>query len=60
MVNDATTFFLSFAAVFGGLAYYLLRLERSVRDLERRLAALQHADASTTVKDPDGDAGDRA
>ena len=60
MVSDATTFFLSFATVFGGLGYYLLRLERQVRGLERRLDATHAADAATTVKDPERDAGDQA
>lgn len=60
MASDATTFFWSFAAVFGGLAYYLLRLDLQVRALERRLRATQHADAATTVKDPEPDAGDAA
>ena len=58
MVSDATTFFLSFAAVFGGLGWYLLRLDLQVRDLERRLGEASLPDATTTVKDPEPDPGD--
>ncbi len=39
MPSDATTFFLSFAAFFVGLAAYLWHLETKVTRLERRLEA---------------------
>lgn len=38
-MTDATTFFLSFLAVFGGLAYYLLRIERKVDALAAKAEA---------------------
>ena len=41
MVADSTTFFLSFLAVFAGLAAYLWHLDRSARRLEARLATLE-------------------
>ncbi len=53
-MNDATTFFLAFLAVFGGLAAYLWHLDRSARRLEARLAALEAATAK--AKRPDGPA----
>lgn len=43
MVADSTTFFLSFLAVFAGLAAYLWHLDRSARRLEARLATLEAA-----------------
>jgi CcmD family protein len=39
-MNDATTFFLAFAAVFAGIAYYLVWLERKAKALEARLRTL--------------------
>lgn len=45
MISDSTTFFLSFLAVFGGLAAYLWHLNRLVDGLQQRLDA-----ASTTTK----------
>lgn len=45
MVADSTTFFLSFLAVFAGLAAYLWHLDRSARRLETRLATLEAATA---------------
>ncbi|MFA5944700.1 MAG: CcmD family protein [Candidatus Thermoplasmatota archaeon] len=45
MVSDPTTFFLSFLAVFAGLAAYLWHLDRSARRLEARLATLEAATA---------------
>ncbi len=41
MTADATTFVIGFTAVFGGIAFYLLRLDRLARALERRLAAVE-------------------
>ncbi len=37
MVSDSTTFFLSFATVFGALGWALFRLEQHIRRLEERL-----------------------
>ena len=45
MASDALTFFLSFLAVFAGLAAYLWHLDRSARRLEARLATLEGATA---------------
>jgi CcmD family protein len=45
MVADETTFFLSFLAVFAGLAAYLWHLDRAARRLEARLATLERATA---------------
>lgn len=42
-MNDATSFFLAFAAVFGLLAASLLRLELRARRIEARLATLEAA-----------------
>ncbi len=55
MVRDATTFFLSFAAVFGVLGWYLLRLERHVTRLRDRVDA-----AATILKSRERDEGDEA
>jgi CcmD family protein len=41
MVSDQLTFFLSFLAVFAGLAAYLWHLDRAARRLEARLATLE-------------------
>jgi CcmD family protein len=54
MVADATTFFLSFLAVFGGLAAYLWHLDRTARRLEARLATLE---ATAKAKPGDGEGG---
>lgn len=57
-MDDRTTFFLAFLAVFGGLAAYLWHLDRSARRLESRLAALEAArsrpteDATAKAKPP--------
>ena len=51
-MNDSTTFFLGFLAVFGGLAAYLWHLDRSARRLERRLAALEAATAKAKPPQP--------
>ena len=53
-MNDATTFFLAFLAVFGGLAAYLWHLDRAARRLEQRLATLEAATAKP--KGPEGPA----
>ena len=45
-MDDTTTFFLAFAAVFGGIAAILLHFERRAQALERRLATLESAQAS--------------
>lgn len=55
MVSDQLTFFLSFAAVFGALAWYLLRLEREVNDLQERL---RDAEAGAAMPATDGDRQD--
>lgn len=40
-MNDATTFFLAFAAIFGLLAVSLVRLELRATRLDHRLATLE-------------------
>lgn len=45
-MRDELTFFLSFLAVFGGLAAYLWHLDRTARRLEGRVATLE---AETTA-----------
>lgn len=47
MPADTTTFFLSFATVFGGIAWMLLHMERRARRLEERL---RDVEASTNPK----------
>lgn len=54
MVSDPTTFFLSFLAVFAGLAAYLWHLDRSARRLEARLATLEAATAKPKPADGPG------
>ena len=54
MAADATTFFLSFLAVFGGLAAYLWHLDRAARRLEARLATLERATAKAKPGEPPG------
>ncbi|MEA3136008.1 MAG: hypothetical protein QOJ26_1673 [Thermoplasmata archaeon] len=49
MVSDQLTFFLSFLAVFAGLAAYLWHLDRAARRLEARLATLE---ATAKAKPP--------
>jgi CcmD family protein len=51
-MNDATTFFLAFLAVFGGLAAYLWHLDRQARRLEARLAVLEAATANVKPGGP--------
>ena len=51
-MNDATTAFLAFAALFAGIAVYLVRLELAARRLEARLATLESATAKGK-KSPD-------
>ena len=51
-MNDATTFLLSFLAIFGGLAAYLWHLDRAARRLEERLAALEAATAKAKGPEP--------
>ena len=51
-MNDATTFFLAFLAVFGGLAAYLWHLDRVARRLEQRLATLESATAKAKPPQP--------
>lgn len=53
MVSDATTFFLAFLAVFGGLGAYLVWLQRRAKQLGDRLAALEAA----KPKDPQAPKG---
>jgi CcmD family protein len=52
MVSDAATFFLSFLAVFAGLAAYLWHLDRTARRLEARLATLEAATAKAKPGEP--------
>jgi CcmD family protein len=49
VVSDQLTFFLSFLAVFAGLAAYLWHLDRAARRLEARLATLE---ATAKAKPP--------
>ena len=49
-MQDATTFFLCFLAVFGGIAAVLVHLERRAKALEARLATLE----ATTAKPKEG------
>lgn len=56
-MQDATTFLLSFLAVFGGLAALLVHLERRAKALEARLATLEAA--APTAKPKDGPANGR-
>ncbi|HUR26201.1 MAG TPA: CcmD family protein [Candidatus Thermoplasmatota archaeon] len=59
-MNDATTFFLAFLAVFGGLAAYLWHLDRAARRLEARLVTLESVTAKPKPGDgPGGSSGDR-
>ncbi|MEK6975481.1 MAG: CcmD family protein [Candidatus Thermoplasmatota archaeon] len=44
-MDDATTFFLAFAAVFLGIAALLWHLERRAKALELRLATVEAATA---------------
>lgn len=44
-MNDATTAFLAFAALFAGIAAYLVRLDLAARRLEARLARLESGTA---------------
>lgn len=48
-MNDATTFFLAFAAVFVGIAAFLAHLEHRAKVLERRLATLEAAAGATAA-----------
>lgn len=47
-MDDATTFFLAFLAVFGGLAALLGHLERRAKALEARLTTLEAATTTTS------------
>ncbi len=49
-MQDATTFFLCFLAVFGGIAAVLVHLERRAKALEARLATLEAAPGAPTAK----------
>jgi CcmD family protein len=51
-MDDRTTFFLAFLAVFGGLAAYLWHLDRAARRLEARLASLESATAKAKPPQP--------
>lgn len=51
-MDDRTTFFLAFLAVFGGLAAYLWHLDRTARRLEARVAALEAERATAKAKPP--------
>jgi CcmD family protein len=52
MPSDHLTFFLSFLAVFGGLAAYLWHLDRQARRLERRLETLESSTAKAKPGEP--------
>jgi CcmD family protein len=51
VLSDAATFFLSFVAIFAGLAAYLLHLDRAARRLEQRLATLESATAKAKPRE---------
>lgn len=51
-MNDATTFYLAFTALFGGIAWYLYKLHTANRQLAARMDAL-----AATAKKHDGEAG---
>lgn len=53
-MNDATTFFLAFAAVFLGIAGYLAHLEHRAKLLERRLATLEATARTAATAKPKG------
>lgn len=64
-MDDATTFFLAFAAVFLGIAALLLHLERRAKALEARLATLEAGSApgspaTAKAKGPAGDGRPKA
>lgn len=51
-MNDTTTFFLAFLALFGGIAWYLFRLHQANHALALRMDAL-----AATHKNPGTEAG---
>lgn len=53
MPSDAVTFFLSFAAVFLGLAAYVWHLERMTHRLAQRVEALESLESLTAKPKPD-------
>jgi CcmD family protein len=55
MISDAATFFLSFLAIFAGLAAYLWHLDRAARRLEARLATLESATAKAKPRESPGE-----
>jgi CcmD family protein len=57
-MNDSTTFFLAFTAVFALLGLSLLRLERRAKALEARLRTLEAAEGKH--KDPKPSSQDSA
>ncbi len=60
MPSDYGTFIAAFAAIYGGIALYMLHLERRAKLLEKRLAALEAAAASaagSAAPVPTGTAG---
>ena len=59
MASDALTFFLSFLAVFGGLAAYLWHLDRTARRLEARLVTLEATAKPKPGQGPGGPVRDR-
>lgn len=56
MTQDSTTFLLAFSAVFGLVAWLLLRLSRKVDMLQAEVEALQAQDATANPMSDDGDA----
>ncbi len=55
--SDAATFLAAFAVIFGGLAAYLVHLDRIARRLSARLHSAEASAA--TEKKPDTEAGSR-
>ena len=51
-MQDATTFFLCFLAVFGGIAAVLVHLEGRAKALEARLATLEAAPTAKPKEAP--------
>lgn len=54
MLSDTQTFFLSFAAVFAGIALYIWRLERATAGLAARVASLESRTAKPKGPDAPG------
>jgi CcmD family protein len=60
MPTDATTFTLAFVAIFAGITLYLVWLDRHLRRLEARLAAVEAREpGAANPKRGDGTPGDQ-